>query len=403
MINNTEKETPTKQVYSFSRQDIQQPDWKEFQISGKPYISWGNKNDLPNYLIELRDSSGMHNSILQKKSLYTYGKGPTQEIPQFKTGTEENLQAIIDDYLLYGMYAIQVIWSTDGSEIAYAEHVDLSKLRAGKKIGVGKIPFWYYSNDWNNTKKVENKIVEYPAYDPNTPEGSQIYVYKPYSSGLSYYSKPKYWSIQNYILLDWEISNFHINNVKNGFAPSMSIVMKDNPETQEERDDIYANLKAQYSGSQNAGEIFLIFADENGAEINPINANDSDQRYSQLMEIVKGQILSGHSITNPVLYGVETPGALGGRTELVEAYELTMNTEIKPTREKISKSLSEVLGIPPIEFEDASPVSFGFSETIMKDILTVDEMRDLIGYEPLPKVDNTISQEQPTNNTPTNG
>ena len=395
MTNAQEKE-PNKLVYSFNTDTFRPENWKEFVVSGKDYISFGDKNNMPEYLIKLRDSSAIHNSILQKKALYTYGKGPTQEIPQFKTGTNENLQAIIDDFLLFGMYAIQVIWSKDGSEIAYAEHIDMSKLRAGKKQGGTKITKWYYSNDWNNTKKVENKIVCFDAYDPNSPEGSQIYVYKPYSAGMNYYTKPKYWATVNYINLDWEISCFHLNNVRNSFTPSMAIVIKDNPETQEERDALYAQLQAQYSGSTKAGAVFLLFADENGAELTPINANDSDGRYSELMTIVRSQIMSGHSCTNPILYGVETPGALGGRTELVEAFELTMNTEIKPIREKISSSLSAVLEITPIEFEDASPVSYGFTENIMKDILTVDEMRDLIGYDPMPKQEESITEENIT-------
>jgi hypothetical protein len=382
-------------VYSFSKEELAIPEWKEFQIVGKPYISWGSDNTMPTYLIELRDNSAIHSAVLQRKNLYTYGLGLVegQTIPQFNLGEEKTLRAIIDDYWLYQMFALEVVWSNDGKTISHAEHVDMSKLRAGKKNEYGKITHWYYSNDWKNTRKLENKIVERPAYDPRTPEGSQLFVYTPYSSGFEYYSKPGYWGAINYITLDYEVSNWKLNSVRNGFAPSMSIVINDMPETQEERDYIYSQLKNQYAGSTNAGEVFIIFSNgDNGVQLQPISTNDSDTKYNDFMEIVRNQILVGHVATNPILFGVATPGQLGGRTELIEAYELMMNTEIGPVQETIGKILEKLLKLNfKPEFDNLPPINYAFSESIMKDILTQDEMRDLIGYEPL-----TANQESIT-------
>jgi len=218
-------------------------------------------------------------------------------------------------------------------------------------------------------------------------------VYHPYSSGFEYYAKPAYWGAINYITLDYEVSNWKLNSVRNGFAPSMSIVINDMPETQEERDYIYRELKNQYAGSTNAGEIMLVFSNgDGGVTMEPIATNDSDTKYNDFMEIVRNQILVGHQATNPILFGVATPGQLGGRTELIEAYELMMNTEIKPAQETVSKVLQRLLklGFEP-EFENLPPINYAFSESIMKDILTQDEMRDLIGYDPL-----TVDQESIT-------
>jgi hypothetical protein len=296
------------------------------------------------------------------------------------------------------MWAMNVVWSNDGQTIAHAEHVDMSKLRAGRKNEFGRISSWYYSNDWNNTRKHENKIVELAAYDPRNPEGSQIFVYHPYSSGFNYYSKPNYWGAINYISLDYELSNWKLNSVRNGFSPSMSIIINDMPETQEERDYIYGQLRSQYSGSTNAGEVFLIFSNgENGVQLEPIASNDSDTKYNDFMTIVRDQILVGHQATNPILFGVATPGSLGGRTELIEAYELMMNTEIKPTQEMFGETLQRLLKLDfEPEFVNLPPMEYAFSESIMKDILTQDEMRDLIGYGPIGNQD-SITETIDTN------
>lgn len=400
-MSTTNKDTESKTIYKFSREEVVIPEWQEYKVSGKEYISWGSKNDMPKFLIEMKDRSAMHNSILQKKALYTYGNGlmEGQKIDQFKLGEEYTLKAIIDDFWLYGMYALEVIWSQDGSEIAHAEHVDMSKLRAGKKDGFGKITHWWYSNDWSDIRKKENTPVARPAYNPLDPTGSQIFVFQGYSSGSSYYSKPSYYGAINYIALDYEISNWHLNNVRNGFTPSMAIIMNDMPDSQEERDYIYKELKKQYGGSTNAGEIVLIFTrdKDHGVELQPIQANDSDTRYEALMTLVRDQILAGHSIVSPLLYGVKTEGQLGGNNELLSAFEITMNTEIAPVQKQIEESLQRVLKLNFMpEFEDSSPVTFAFSESIMKDILSVDEMRDLIGYQPMVQGEESITESNST-------
>jgi hypothetical protein len=380
-------EEKKKTVYSFSKVEMNIPEWIEFQVVGKKYISWGSDNKMPEFLIDLRDNSAVHNAVLQRKNLYTYGMGlkEGQNISQFNLGQQATLKAIIDDYWLYNMWALNVVWSNDGQTIAHAEHVDMSKLRPGRKNEFGRIDKWYFSNDWNNTRKAENKIVELEAYDPRTPEGSQIFVYHPYSSGFEYFSKPTYWGAINYVALDYELSNWKLNSVRNGFSPSMSIVINDMPETQEERDYIYNELKRQYSGSTNSGEVFLIFSNgENGVQLAPIDTNNSDTKYNDFMQIVRDQILVGHQATNPILFGVATPGSLGGRTELIEAYELMMNTEIKPCQEMFGEMLQKLLKLNfTPEFENLPPVNYAFSESIMKEILTQDEMRDLIGYGPI--------------------
>lgn len=392
------KENKQKRVYSFSKKFNELPEWTEYRVSGKDWISWGPKNLMPDKLIELKDGSGTHNAILQKRSLYTYGKGleEDQVIPQFKLGQKETLQAIIDDYWLYNQWALNVVWSKDGKEIVRAEHVDMSKLRAGIKDAYGKINSWWYSNNWKEYRKKENRPVEIQAYNPLKPEGSQIYVARGYSSGSSFYTKPSYYGVLNYIALDYEISNFHLNNAQNSYVPSVMITLNDLPGTQEEMDEIADSLKQQYQGTNNAGEIFLIFArnKEQGVEITPIQPNDSDERYKDLMQIVLDQILIGHSVVSPMLYGIKVPGSLGNSNELLTAFTITMNTEIKPAQKEIGETLQRVLKLDfTPEFEDSSPVEFTFSEGIMAQILTQDELRDIIGYDPLEESEQTIEED----------
>lgn len=390
------KSFSTAKEEAFSKLDIYIPEWLEYKVSGKEWISWGSDNMMPKYLITMRDSSAIHNAILTKKELYTYGNGleDGKQIDCFTYGTPTTLKALISDFYVYGMFAMNVVWSLDGKSIAHAEHTDMGKLRAGKKDAMGKITHWYYSNNFNDTRKPENRPVELRNYDPREPYGSQVYVYHPYASGFQYYSKPTYYSSINWINLDYEISNWHLNNVRAGFAGSMAVIFNEMPDSQEERDYIYAQLKQQYSGSTQAGNVFIIFNrdKETGVELQPLQLNDSDSRYESLMEIVRNNIMSGHNVVGPALFGISTPGALGARTELDIALEILMNTEIYPNQKLICETLQSVLKLDFMPaLSTTSPVQFIFSETVMKDILTQDELRALISYAPLTAEEQTIT------------
>ena len=289
---------------------------------------------------------------------------------------------------------MNVIWSMDGKSIVHAEHIDMSKLRAGKKTPMGKIDHWYYSNNFADTRKPENKAIRIDAYDPKNPVGSQIYVYHGYAAGYQYYNKPSYYSSITWINLDYEIGNWHLNNVRAGFASSMAVIFNEMPDSQEERDYIYSQLQQQYAGSTAAGSVFIIFNrdKESGVELQPIELNSSDQRYETLMEIVRNNIMSGHNVVGPALFGISTPGALSARTELDIALEILMNTEIAPNQKLICETLQRVLRLDFMpELTTTSPVQFIFSETVMKDILTQDELRELISYAPLNADQETVT------------
>jgi hypothetical protein len=176
----------------------------------------------------------------------------------------------------------------------------------------------------------------------------------------------------------------------------MAVIFNEMPDSQEERDYIYAQLKQQYSGSTQAGNVFIIFNrdKETGVELMPLQLNDSDARYEALMEIVRNNIMSGHNVVGPALFGISTPGALSARTELDIALEILMNTEISPNQKLICETLQRVLKLDFMpELTTTSPVQFIFSESVMKEILTQDELRELISYPPLTDDQDTVIDE----------
>lgn len=382
---------------SFAGQDLKIPDFQENIINGKEWVYFGNDNLYPNFLIQLKDSSPIHSAVLQRKTSYTMGDGTSngEDFPMFKEGVDPHLVRIMDDYFLTNSYAINVVWSRDGQTIAHAEHVDVTKIRYGKPNAFGKVEEYWYSNDWNDTRKAYNKPVSFPAYDPSNPVGSQLYVWRGYSQGTNIYPKPEYTSGIGWIVLDYTLQNFHVNNAQNSFSPSMSVILSGPvPESQEERDFIWKEIKKQYGGSRGAGEIFLVFAPD-GAEsvkLEPISNNDNDERYLALAEMTRDMILTSEQVVSPMLFGVKTAGQLGGRTELLDSYELFLNTTIKPVQIMLSDVFKMLFG-SELEFIDSSPVAFRFSDATLEKILTTDELREIVGYDPMIVGEQSIVEE----------
>ena len=141
-----------------------------------------------------------------------------------------------------------------------------------------------------------------------------------------------------YVDRDWEteVDNFHINNIKNGLAPSLAITTFTNAD-EEEREAIERMLQVQYAVSNNAGSLMYIDVDspENAPQIVPIPQNGADGYYTNVNDMVTQKILTAHRITSPMILGIKTAGQLSGREETLDAYLLLVNTVIRPYQQDI--------------------------------------------------------------------
>ena len=106
----------------------------------------------------------------------------------------------------------------------------------------------------------------------------------------------------------------------------------------------------------------------------------------------------GHRVTSPMLLGVKTEGQLGGRNELLQAYELYMNSVVKPFQNTILKTFKKLLSINgiaiPIYIQDVKPLNSMFDADTLKEVLTQDEIREELGYKPLEANEETVAEEQ---------
>ena len=352
--------------------------------SNKGFIQYGIYNDFPEYLIYLFNNSAINNTAIHATVEAIVGEGLVSDQSHLLDEANNEGESWNDlfkktalDYKLYGGFAWEVIWSKDRSRIAEVYHVDFSWLRAKEKNERGKIPGYYISDEWaekyrfggmgglyNNAAStgLSPDLPYLPVFNAKKKdaEPKQIFVYNPYRPGQRYYPLPDYVGALRVIDLDSEVDNFHISNIKNGLAPSLAITTFTNADI-DQRNDIEAMLRLQYQGSGNAGAMMYMDVDspENAPIITPINGNGSDDYYIAINDMVKEKILTAHRITSPEIFGIMTPGKLGGKDEVTDAYLLFINTVIRPYQQTL---LSEIENFLHLMFPTAGEFSVGVQQ-----------------------------------------
>ena len=330
------------------------------------YVKFGDYNDFPDELIYLYNNSSINNTCINAIVDGIVGEGLVSNYEwMLDTANSDGeswndiFKKVAQDYKLFGGFALEVIWNKPRTKVAEVYHIDFSYLRAKEKDYKGRIPGYYISDEWGESYRYGTRSIEdlpyLPIYNPNkaVDEPKQIWVYKPYRAGQKYYPLPDYVGALRVIDLDTEVDNFHVNNIKNGLAPSLAITTFTNAD-EDEREAIERMLRLQYQGTNNAGSLMYMDVDspENAPVVTPIPQNVADGYYTTINDLVVQKILTAHRITSPMILGIKTEGQLGGRTEVVDAYLLLINTVIRPYQQDILSVFDTLLEAKYPEYDD---------------------------------------------------
>ena len=348
------------------------------EVRGKNFIEYGEDNNYFQYLIDRYNGSPTNNAIINGVSEMIYGKGldatnsnkKPEEYAQMKSlFNNDCVRKLCYDLKLMGQCAIQVIYSKDRSRIVQLEHMPIETLRAEKCNEKGEIEGYYYFSDWANYKR-GNELKRIPAFG-TSKEGLEILYIKPYRAGFKYYSPVDYQGGTQYAELEEEISNFHLNNILNGLAPSMLINFNNGTPDPEQREMIERRIYEKFSGSSNAGKFILAFNDnlETAASIEPVQLSDAHQQYEFLSNESSKKIMVAHRIVSPMLFGIKDDTGLGNNAdELKTASILFDNLVIKSFQGLLIESFDRILAYNNISlnlyFKTLQPLEFVDMENI---------------------------------------
>lgn len=369
------------------------------------YITYGLVNEFPYYLLDNYRRSSKHNAIINGKVDYILGNGwkvdPDSTVKsqaQFmkffgSVCGEDDLndftEKLILDFEIFNGFAIEITWAKDGKSIGSMRHVPFEKIRMNKDDSMFQVAEWY-SEDLSQLFPKPVDIVKYEPFDEEKRIGKQLYYYRLYSPGVKHYPLPTYQGALAWIEADVEISNFHNNNLRNNFWGGYLINLNNGIPTPEEQADIERQIKRKFSGTDNAGRFVVSFNDDSSKAptLLPLVPSDMDKQFEILNKTVQQEIFTGHRVTSPMLFGIRVEGQLGGRSEMVEAYELFKNTYINGRTQRIERVMNYLAnfnGISEITLSPVDPVTEKLSEQALIQIMTQDELRIKAGLEPIEK------------------
>ena len=338
------------------------------------WVEYGEDNNYFQYLIDRYNGSPTNNAVVSGVIDMIFGKGidatdsaknPEGYLQLRKLIKDTELKKVINDYYLLGNGAFQVIYNRDKSKIVEVYHMPVECLRAEKCNAEGEVEGYYYAYDWSavKSKKGAERI---PAFGyGEASDKVEILYFRPYRSGSYYYSPVDYQGALPYAELEGEVANYHINNIKNGLAPSMIVNFNNGVPPEEERDIIESQIKQKWGGSSNAGKFILAFNDDanSAASIEPVQLSDAHNQYEFLSRECQQKVLVGHRITSPMLFGVKDQTGLGNNAdEIKTAFQLFDNSVIQPKQEQVIAALDQILAFNNIAlnlyFKTLTPIEF---------------------------------------------
>lgn len=336
------------------------------------WVLFGPNHQFPVDLIEYRNSSSIHDSIIESKTSLIAGNGfmygSTREesdafiidnwkqIP-FWRKLDKTFWLVARDQETFGYSCFEIIYSMDRTRIADIHWLDASRVACGRRDEFGNISHFYYSENWSNVKYNPPRKIE--AYDPNGEGLRQLMFIKYEDNLMDYYALPNYYSALRWIKADSLMGEYNLAAVNNGFSPSIVFKFYKKPSPEERRMNAEA-IKAQNGGAKNAGKAIIFYSDgkELAPDVDTIDATNIDQRLLQVADQIVQQIVTAHRC-HPQLLGIQTPGKLGYSSELLQSWEIFDKMVIMPERKLILDAFKQVLiynGIARVQIEPLVPI-----------------------------------------------
>lgn len=324
----------------------------------KPYIdkmtrkdSWVKfdyDNQYPERVLDMVNSSPLQKSILESRKTYILGAGLDKVdenvyTPNMYESWIDLIEKCVSDYVYLNAFAVQVILNESGNRFSFY-HQPVQQVRFANYNDKNFIEKAYLCTDWRKAQKNKN-VVEIPMFGSETPKKGKAYLlyFKPDQVGEYYYGIPEYMSAANYIMADAALSQYYNNYIHNNFSANLALRFPTEP-TEEKKEELYENLRKSFGGSENAGNILLLFG-ENGVvpEINSIESVNADL-YNSVVDIIKLALVSANRLTSPILAGIATSSGFSSKSdEMIAAYTLYKLTVINSERAFLLKGFNKML------------------------------------------------------------
>tara|TARA_R110002050_G_scaffold49916_1_gene115720 strand:+ start:2823 stop:4679 length:1857 start_codon:yes stop_codon:yes gene_type:complete len=347
---------------------------KAVEDKRKEWVAYGEDNDFYSHLITAYLGSTTNNAAIRSIADLVYGQGISIEGLEIDSNEVKELRKVIGHRCLkkiilerkmLGQAAMQVIYSKAGNDrkVVKVKHFPIHTLRPEKMDAEGVVNNYYYHPNWAE-KKRSDVLKKIPAFG-TSKEAVEIILLKPYVSGYSYFCPVDYSGALPYAELEGEISDYLLNDAKNGFSGTKVINFNNGVPSAEQRDMITRDVKGKLTGSKGQKVIVAFNEDaESKTTVEDISLDDAPSHYEYLAREASHKILVGHRVTSPMLLGIKEGGngLASNADEIMVASQLFNSTVIRVYQDELLDTLEEILElngeVPELMIVTSQPIEF---------------------------------------------
>jgi len=386
-IKNTTEIEFVKRKFNFADSVI--PTFKKPLTGG--IVKYGSKDDYGDYLINLFNKSSKHSAIINGKVVYIFGNGfaPVDatntaaltflaSANDFGDDWNKVAKNAILDTEIFGGFALQAIPKMGGGFNWF--NLTFNNVRTDYYNSS-----FEYKKDW---KDYQEQVQKFDAFNPTITDKATIFYFKEYRPGVKVYPLPSWVACCNWIESDIEVSKATLTKAMTGFSASKMIsFFNGQPADETAKRDIEQRVKNKFTGGE--GETVMItFNDDKtqAPEVNDLGASDlTKEDFSRIDNLITQNIFAGHSVSHPLLFGIQQEGKLGSATELKIAFDTFKNTYATAKQKQFEDLMSYFAScngvVAKFKIKDIEPVGVDINPVDFKEMLPKEWVFEKLGID----------------------
>ena len=380
---------------------------KEKQTKSEKQTKWypffvDSDNIYINDLAARAKRSSTHGAIVQSKANYTKG----QDFVYYRNNESVELNAKEEEYFnevnkyrqslhdVYGLNAYDFVYSGNcyievirGKDFDSIFYLDASKVRKNEKTA-------FISGYWREILLQQNPTDEYPIKtvelwngEIDTKQKHFIIHVKNHCPEYDYYGLPEHVQVLKWADIEYKIAQFNLKKLKNGFFPSAAITIVGQPPEGKNAQEYVEAIRDNFTDEENNHKMFVQMVDspDQAVQVNEFTTVREGEMM-ELQRLARENIISGHRWFAS-LAGISTAGSLGSNQQIRNEYNIALKGVVVPQFQtpllNAYDTLLKILGFD-LELGVLNVAPVGIEDRIEpKEVLTKNEQRELLGYEPL--------------------
>lgn len=316
----------------------------EVQHSGREWVSWGDRNSYPDYLLELYRNVTTLRTVVDGCVDYVCGNGAATSFLGGRMNrrgetADDIVRALALNKFIYGGMALQVLRNRRG-EVSEVYVLPVNFVRTNREADV----FWY-SEEWGRSWRTHSIV--YPKFMPGVVLDESHAASVIYSKSLNFqtYPTPAYAAAVKSCEIERHIDDFHLSALENGFMGSYMFNFNNGVPEDEIKEEIERDFSEKFGGTSNAGRVVFSWnRDRNAATtVQKMEIDDYGEKYRTLAAHSRQQIFAAFR-ANANLFGIPTESNGFNSEEYESAFKLFNRTMIRPVQMQIADIFDRVAG-----------------------------------------------------------